>query len=115
MARKRTWNTGNADKPMVGGRYYFIHRESRMTRTWDMGMRPVPEKEGWEHVSLEVYTQFRKETAAMPKKKRLALHSRLYQQKETPPCQKSTKSRRASSKPTRTTSRRSRASTSSAS
>lgn len=115
MARKKTWNTGNAEKPMVGGRYYFIHRESRMTRTWDVASRPVPEKQGWEQVSLEVYLEFRKETAAMSKKKRAALHSRLNTPKETLPCPKPTKSPKRSSNNTPGSSRSNPANTQSAS
>lgn len=85
----------------VNGRYFYIHRASRCVRVWDMDARPVPAK-GWEQVSLEEWEAFRKETLTIPLKKRKELHALLY--KETPECQKSTKSPKPSKKPTRATS-----------
>lgn len=82
---------GNAP---VNGRYFFIHRASRSVRTWDMDSQPVPKD--WEQVTLEEWLQFRKETAAMPPKKRRALHATLYGDK---PCKSNSS---LSSKPSST-------------
>lgn len=62
----------------VNGKWFFIHRSSRMTRVDDLHTQPVPPDSGWEHVTLDQWTEFRKETAAMSPAKRNKLHRTLY-------------------------------------
>lgn len=81
MARtkKKTWTPGSIEP--LNGKCYFVHDKSRMTRVWDMGTLPVPEKQGWRQVTLDDYLAFRRETLTIPLKRRKATHATLYEAK----------------------------------
>jgi len=99
MARTKH-SPGKFGHAPVNGRYFYVHRQSRCVRVWDMTTQPVPAY-GWEQVSLAEWEAFRKETLTIPLKKRKQLHATLYEEKE---CPKSTKSLKPSKSSTQATS-----------
>lgn len=56
----KVYTRGTLGHAPVNGKYYFVHRESRLVRSADM--HTLPPTEGWEQVSLAQWEAFRKET-----------------------------------------------------
>ena len=78
MAKLSPHTTGKLGHAARSGKFYFLHRASRMVRVDDFHTRPVPMNSGWEQVSLEEWIVFRKETKAMNPAKANKLHRSLY-------------------------------------
>lgn len=80
---QKVYTRGTLGHAPINGKYYFVHRESRMVRSVDM--QTLPPTEGWEQVSLEQWEAFRKETKKLGYAEQAKLR-RMYQ------CSSTTKS-----------------------
>lgn len=65
------WTRGTVGHAARNGKYYFVHRSSRLVRIADFQTLPVPD--GWEQVSLQQWEAFRKETKKLNPKEQLDL------------------------------------------
>lgn len=68
----KDYTRGTLGHAPVNGRYFFVHRATRLVRATDM--KTLPPAEGWEQVSLPQWEAFRAETKKMNPKKVLEFH-----------------------------------------
>lgn len=100
MAARTPHKTGTVGQAARQGKYYFIHRSSRLVRVDDFQTLPIPLNNGWEHVSLERWEAFRKETKKMNPKVLAELHRSYRCCSTTPsPSAKSSTLKETSTKP----------------
>lgn len=68
----KIYTRGKLGHAPVNGKYYFVHRASRLVRVDDFHTLPVPA--GWEQVSLPQWEAFRKETKKLTRRTQMELH-----------------------------------------
>lgn len=73
---KEPYTRGTPGHAPVSGKYYFIHRASRLVRTSDLQTLPIPNNGEWEQVSLAAWEEFRKETKKLSIKEQRKLHGK---------------------------------------
>lgn len=79
VKRERRHRPSNPKNAPVNGFLYFVLPETRMSRRWDMDCLPVPSH--WKQVSLEEYTEFRRDTKQNYSAKHLRALAQLYKVK----------------------------------
>lgn len=100
MTARKVHTTGTVGHAARQGKYYFIHRASRLVRVDDFHTLPIPINEGWEQVSLERWEAFRKETKKLNIKVQKELHRSYKCYSTTPsPSLKSLSVKETSTKP----------------